>query len=84
MSRRKEANRAEAIFRGVGALVLVLLLALVLWTLPHILKGKNALEMMGAVVKIIVGFASLTIIVGIIGVMVWLKVLKGKKKGKEG
>jgi len=83
MSRRKEANRAEAIVRGVGAFIMVLLLALLLFALPHILKGKNTQEMMDTMMHIIIGFASLSIITGVIGVVVWLKVLKGKKKGKE-
>ena len=79
MSRRKEANRAEAIVRGIGALVLLVVLAIMLKVLPHLLKGKSSQEMMETMMHMIIGFAVLAGVVGILGLVVWLKVLKGKK-----
>jgi hypothetical protein len=83
MSKRKAANRAEAIVRGVGALTLLLLLFIVLRVLPKILKGKDAHEMMNSTIDIIMGFALLAGVVVLIGLFVWLRVLKGKRKGSD-
>jgi drug/metabolite transporter (DMT)-like permease len=79
MSRRKEANRAEAIVRGVGALVMVLVLAVMIFALPQILKGKDTGQMMDTMIHMVVGFAVFGLVIGVIGLIVWFKVLKRKK-----
>lgn len=58
---------------------MVLLLGCLLLALPKILQGKNPLQMMDTVVVIICGFAALGILVGLIGLVVWLRVLRGKR-----
>jgi hypothetical protein len=80
MSRRREANHAEAIVKGIGAIILLLLLFITIQVLPGILKGKEPQEMLNTAMKIIFAFAFLSILVGVIGLIVWLKVLKGKGK----
>jgi hypothetical protein len=80
MSRRREANRAEAIVRGAGAIMLLLLLGLMTQVLPQVLKGKDTHEMMSTMMQIIVGFTILCGLVGVIGLVVWVKVRNGKKK----
>ncbi len=42
MSNRKQANRAEAIVRGVGALIMLLLLFIIIQLLPQILNSIPA------------------------------------------
>lgn len=79
MSRRRKANRAEAIVTGVGAIILLLLLGIMTQVLPQILKRKDTHEMMSTMMQIIVGFAILCGLVGVIGLIVWVKVRKGKK-----
>ncbi len=81
MSRRKEANRAEVIVRGVGTLILVLVLAVMLFALPHILKGKSTQEMMDTMMHIILGFAVLVVVTGVIGLIVWVKVQEENGSG---
>ena len=80
MGRQKEANRAEASVKGVGALVLVFALTVMVYLLPHILKGKDPQEMIRAVFRMIVVFVFASLAVGIAGLIVWLKVMKGKRK----
>jgi len=83
MSRRKEANRAEAIVRAVGALILLVVLLVGSQMLPQMLKGKSAEEMIGTLPKIITGFVILAGLVSVIGLIVWHRVLKGKPKGTQ-
>jgi hypothetical protein len=80
MSRRREANRAEAIVKGVGAIILLLLLFITIQVLPGILKGKEPQEMMDTGMKLIFVFAFLAILVGVIALVVWVKIVKGKKR----
>jgi hypothetical protein len=79
MSRRR-ANRAEAIVKGVGAIILLFLLLGVTQGMPKILNGKNPNEMIGTMFQIIVGFAFLTGLVAVIGLIVWVKVRNGRRK----
>ena len=80
MSRRIEANRVEAIVKGVWAIILLLLLFITIQVLPGIIKGKEPQEMMNTVMKIIFAFAFLAILVGVIALIVWVKIVKGKKR----
>ena len=75
MSRRKEANRAEAIVKGIGALIMVLILAIMVFALPKILKGKSPAEMVGTMHHMIIGFAWFGLVIGI-SLIVWVKVRK--------
>jgi hypothetical protein len=79
MSRRR-ANRAEAIVKGLGAIILLFLLLGVTQGMPQILSGKNPSEMIGIMFQIIVGFAFLTGLVAVIGLIVWVKVRNGRRK----
>jgi heme A synthase len=78
--RRREANRAEAIVKGVGAIILLLLLLVIVQVLPGMLKGKEPGEMMNAMMHVIVGFAMLCGLVAVVGLIVWVKVVKGRRK----
>ena len=78
MSRRREANRAEAIVKGVGALVMLLLLAIMAFALPHFLKGKDTRQMMDTMIYIIGAFVLLMGLIVVAGLVVWFKVLKKK------
>lgn len=80
MSRRREANRAEANVKGVGAIILLLLLGTMTQVLPQIFKGKDTHEMMSTMMQIITGFAILCGLVVVIGLIVWVKVLNGKNR----
>jgi protein-S-isoprenylcysteine O-methyltransferase Ste14 len=80
MSRRREANRAEAIVKGVGAIILLLLLLGLTQVLPQMLKGEDPREMIGTMMQIIVGFAMLCGLVAVVGLIVWVKVMKERRK----
>jgi uncharacterized membrane protein YsdA (DUF1294 family) len=79
MSRRKEANRAEAIVKGIGSIVLLLILGMMVFVLPTILKGKNTDQMLRTMLHTIMIFAVLAGAVGVISLIVWFKVLKKRK-----
>jgi hypothetical protein len=79
MSRRKEANRAESIVKGVGAIIMVLVLAVMVDALPQILKGKSTDEVIRTMLHLLMGFALLGGAIVVIGLVVWFKVLKRKK-----
>jgi Na+/phosphate symporter len=81
--RRKEASRAEAIVKGIGGIVMVLVLALMTFAAPYILKGKTTDEMMRTVLHMLMGFFLLCASVSVIGLIVWFRVLKGKKKRED-
>jgi len=57
--------------------MLVLLLVMV-QVLPQILKGKNPGEMINTMMQMVLGFAFVGGLVGVIGLVVWLKVIKRK------
>ena len=62
---------------------MVLVLAVMVFALPPILKGKSTGEMMDTMMQMIHGFELLGIVIGVIGLIVWIKVLKGKKKRQD-
>jgi hypothetical protein len=64
----------------VGAIILLLLLFITIQVLPGILKGKEPQEMMDTGMKLIFVFAFLAILVGVIALVVWVKIVKGKKR----
>jgi 1,4-dihydroxy-2-naphthoate octaprenyltransferase len=78
MGRRRQANRAEAIVRGVGAIVMLLLLLIMVQVLPQILKGRDPREMVNTMTQMVLGFAVVGGLVVVIGLVVWLKVIKRK------
>jgi hypothetical protein len=78
MSRRRDADRAEAIFKGVGAIILLLLLFGFIQLLPQMLKGKSTGEMIGSMLHVITVFAILMGLVVLVGLIVWVKV-RGRK-----
>ena len=80
MSRRRDANGAEAIVRGVGAIFLLLLLGLMTQVLPQVMKGGDPKEMIGTMLQIVVGFTILAGLVVVTGLIVWVKVLNRKRK----
>ena len=73
MSRRREANRAEAIVRGIGAIIMLLILAAMVYAIPQILKGKSTDEMIRTMLHILMGLAVLAGAVTVIGLIVWFK-----------
>ena len=80
MSRRREANRAEAIVKGVGAIILLFLLLGLTQGMPQILSGKNPGEMIGTMLAILVGVVILVGLVAFVGLIVWVRVRNGKNK----
>jgi hypothetical protein len=83
MSRRREANRAEAIVKAIGGLVMVLLLFVMVLALPHFLKGKDTRQMMDTMMYVIGGMVFLVGLITVIGLIVWFRVLKGKNKRQD-
>lgn len=83
MSRRKEANRAEAIVRGIGALIMLALLAAMVFALPHMVKGEDPRETMDIMFRMLIGYAVLGTIIGVVGLVVWFRVLKEKKPTQQ-
>jgi len=79
MSRRKEANRAEAIVKGIGAIVLLLILLITVYALPKILKGQSTDEMLRNMLRILIGLAVFAGAVAVIGLTVWFRVLRRRK-----
>ncbi len=74
MGRRKDADRAEAIVRGVGAIVLLLLLLGVVQVFPQMLKGKSPNEMTSTMMSTVMAFAVLVGFVVMLGLVVWVMV----------
>jgi len=84
MRRRKEANRAEAIVRAIGAIVMLIILAIAIPMMPQILKGKDPQEMIGTMFKMLVAFGAVAVAVVIIGLIVWQRVQRGRGGGGTG
>jgi hypothetical protein len=80
MSRRRQANRAEAIVRGIGALLMLLVLWGVVSVMPQILEGKDPGQAMNIMIRTIMGFAVLLGVIVVDGLVVWTVVLKGLRK----
>ncbi len=78
MNRRREANRAEAIVRGIGAIVMLLVLYVLVRNLPGMLQGKSTQEMMSTMFRAVAVFAGAGIAIGIIALVVWYKVRNRK------
>ena len=62
---------------------MVLILGVVIYASPQILKGKSIDEVMSTMLHFVIGFAFFGGAVTVIGLIVWLKVLKGKKKRED-
>jgi hypothetical protein len=74
MGRKRDADRAEAIVKGIGAIVLLLLLLGMTQFLPGMLKGKAPGEMINTMLHIIMVFAFLCMLVAGVGLLVWIMV----------
>jgi len=59
---------------------MVLLLGIMVFVLPEILKGKDPREMIGTMLQMLMGFTILCGLVVVIGLIVWVKVRNGRKK----
>jgi hypothetical protein len=80
VSRRKEANRAEAIVRGVGSLIIVVVLFAVVLILPQILKGKDVRETLKIMLSMIAGLVALGIAITIVALIVRVRVSRAREK----
>jgi hypothetical protein len=74
MGRRKDADRAEAIVKGVGTIFLLLLLLGITQVLPGMLKGQSSGEMINTMLHIVMVFVFLCMLVAGIGLIVWVVV----------
>ncbi len=83
MNRRQRANRAEAIVRGIGGLVMLAILVIVMRILPQILKGQSTKEMLDTLMNFIIGFVVLAGIITATGGIVWVKVRRGDRLGMD-
>lgn len=79
MSRRREANRAEAIVRGGGAIIMLVVLLGMVNGAPAFLRGKNPSEAIATLLSTLMLFAGLLGAITIIGLVVWFKVMKGPR-----
>ena len=61
-------------------LIMLVLLGVMAQVLPGILKGRDPREMVETVMQVILGFGLPGGLVVLTGLMVWLRVLKGKKE----
>lgn len=89
MRNRRRANRAEAIVRGVGALIMLLVLVIMVRSLPQILNGKDPRDAIGTMLQMITWFVMLGGLVVVVGLIVWFKVRntakrRGVSKGSTG
>lgn len=76
MSRRREANRIEAIVRAVGALFLLLVLAVFIKLGPGLFKGKTSAESLSIALKCIYVFLFLCAVVSVIALIAWWRVMR--------
>jgi hypothetical protein len=74
MSRRREANRSEAIVRGIGAIIMVILL----WGMVNGTPGmlKNPADAIGIVLSALMLLVILGGATTVLGLIVWVIVLK--------
>jgi hypothetical protein len=80
MSRRREANRAEAIVRGIGGLVMVVVLAIMVYAVPQFLKGKDSQDAIKTALNALLGFTALGLTIGVVGLVVWWRVKNRSKR----
>jgi uncharacterized membrane protein len=73
---RKRANKAEAIVRGIGAVVMLILLYVATLLLPRILKGQSTDEMIRTMIRFIVAFVALGGVITTVGLIVCFKARK--------
>jgi hypothetical protein len=53
------------------------------FSVPYILKGKEPRETMDIVLRMLLGYVVLGTIFGVVGLVVWVRVLKGKEKRRQ-
>ena len=80
MSRRKEANRAEAIVKAIGAIIMLLLLFSMVHGTPGWLPGKNPGDPIAGLLTTLKFFVGLFVVITVVGLLVWIIVLKGPRK----
>lgn len=71
MSRRRDANRAEAVVRGVGSIFLLLMLGAFTMGMPQLAKGKSPVEMLDTVLGILALLVVCAVAVTVVGLLVW-------------
>jgi hypothetical protein len=57
---------------------MLILLLIALKVLPTILKGKHAEEIVPIMFKMVIAFVGLSVFISAIGLIVWVKVRRGK------
>lgn len=77
MSRRKEANRAEAIVRAIGAIIMLLFLWAMVQGVGH---GNNPGDAIAGLLSTLTFFVLLFGAITVIGLLVWFIVLKGPRR----
>ena len=80
MGHRRRADRAEAIVRGAGVLITLLVLLAMVRNLPQMLNGKDARDAIGTMLQVTTWFATLGGLVVVVGLIVWVKVRKATKR----
>jgi hypothetical protein len=83
MSNRKQADRAEAIVRGVVGLIIVLLLVVVVFSVPQFLKGKDPRNITGTMIQMLLGFTMLCGLIDVIGPIVRVKLRKRNEQRQQ-
>jgi hypothetical protein len=63
---------------------MLIILAIAIPMMPQILKGKDPQEMIGTMFNMIVAFGAVGVAVVVIGLIVWLRVQRGRGSGGNG
>jgi protein-S-isoprenylcysteine O-methyltransferase Ste14 len=79
MGHRRQAERAEAIVRGAGTLIVLLVLLLMVRGLPQILKGEDSRAAISTALQMMRWLVLLGGLVGAVGLVVRFKVRKAAK-----
>ena len=83
MRKRRQADRAEAIVRGVGTLVMLLVLLALVRRLPVILNGNDPRDAIGTMLELIAWFVLLGGLVIVVGLMAWFRVRNSARRGAD-
>jgi CDP-diglyceride synthetase len=83
MGKRKQADRAEAIVRGVVGLIMVLLLVVMVFSVPQFLKEKDPRDITGTMIQMLLGFTLLCGLIAVIGLIVRVKLRKRNEQRRQ-